>query len=177
MKSMPSRESRPARWRFLFLVPIVLVVVCTFAAFISWQYYKTTPTYSLAILVNAAEQNDTAAFDKVFDIEQVVKSFASEAAQNKGVDLPAWLDGGLQMISPPVIEKIKPIVREGVKRRIHQLGAEPNGMPFLFTALGLLWRANVLKEDNRATATIAHREQALELRMERADRNWKVVSV
>jgi hypothetical protein len=129
------------------------------------------------MLVDAAQRNDTAAFDEVFDIEQVVESFAAEAAQNKGVDLPDWLHSGLQIVSPPVIEKIKPIVREGVKRRIHELGAQSDGKPFLFTALGVLWRANVIKEDNRATATIAHREQTLELRLERTDRNWKVVSV
>ena len=177
MKSMTYRESRPVRWRLLFLVPIFLLVVCAFAAIIWWQYYKTTPAYSVALLVDAAQRNDTAAFDEVFDVEQVVKSFASEAAQNKGVDLPAWLDSGLHMVSPRVIETIKPIVREGVRRRIHELGAQSDGKPFLFTALGVFLRANVIKEDNKAIATITNREQTLELRLERTDRNWKVVSV
>ena len=111
------------------------------------------------------------------DIFNIQESFASEAAQNKGVDLPAWLDSGLHMVSPRVIETIKPIVRERVRRRIHELGAQSDGKPFLFTALGVLLRANVIKEDNKAIATITNREQTLELRLERTDRNWKVVSV
>ncbi len=174
---MPYKDSRPSRWRLLFLVPIFLLVISTFAAFMWWQYHKTTPAYSLAILVDAAERNDAAAFDQVFDVDQVVERFAWELAQNKGVDLPDWLSNGLKSVSPPLIERIKPIVREGVRRRIHELGGQSEGKPFLFTALGVLLRTNVFKDGDKASATITDREQAMELNLLRTDGHWKVVSV
>ena len=174
---MPYKDSRRSRWRLLFLVPIFLLVICTFAAFIWWQYHKTTPAYSLALLVVAAERNDTAAFDQVFDIDQVVERFASEVAQKKGVDLPDWLSNGLRSVSPPLIERIKPIVREGVRRRIHELGAQSEGKPFVLTALGVLMRTNVFKDGDKASATITDRAQAMELNLVRTSGQWKVVSV
>jgi hypothetical protein len=160
----------------LFLVPIFLLIG-SLAAVVWWQYYKTTPAYSLAILVDAAQRNDTAAFDEVFDVNQVAESFASQVAKSKGINLPGWLGSGLQSISPRVTDIIKPIVREGVRRRIYDLGVQSDGKLFLLTALGILIKANIIKEGNRATATITHREQTLKLRLERTDRHWKVVSV
>lgn len=177
MKSIPNGESRPRRWRWLFLIPIVLLVIGSLAAFIWWQYHKTTPAYSLAILVDAAQRDDTAAFDEVFDVNLVAQSFASQVAKSKGVNLPGWLGSGLQSISPRVTETIKPIVREGVRRRIHDLGVESDGKPFVLTALGILLKTNIIKEGNGATATINHGEQTLKLRLQRTDQHWKVVSV
>jgi hypothetical protein len=177
MKSIPSGESRHGRWRLLFVIPIFLLVSLSLAAFIWWQYYKTTPAYSLAILVDAAERNDTAAFDEVFDVNQVAQSFASQVAKSKGVNLPGWFGSGLQSISPGVTETLKPIVREGVRLRIHDLGVQSEGKPFVITALGILMKTNIIKEGNEATATITQREQTLKLKLERTDDQWKVVSV
>jgi hypothetical protein len=177
MKSIPNGESSHSRWRLLFLIPIFLLVIGSLAAFIWWQYHKTTPAYSIAILVDAAQRNDTAAFDEVFDVNQVAQSFASQVAESKGINLPGWLDRGLQSVSPRITETIKPIVREGVRRRIHDLGVQSDGKLFVLTALGILMKASIIKEGNRATATITHREQTLKLRLERTDRRWKVVSV
>ncbi|HYJ88909.1 MAG TPA: hypothetical protein VEW46_22785 [Pyrinomonadaceae bacterium] len=176
MKSIPNGESSHNRWRLLFLIPIFLLVIGSLAAFVWWQYHKTTPGYSLAILVDAAQRNDTAAFDDVFDVNQVAQSFASQVAETKGINLPGWL-GGLQSVSPRITETIKPIVREGVRRRIHDLGVQSDGKPFVLTALGILMKSSIIIEGNRATATITLREQTLKLRLERTDRHWKVVSV
>jgi hypothetical protein len=177
MKAIPNEESSHRRWHLLFLIPIFLFVIGSLAALIWWQYHKTTPAYSLAILVDAAQRNDTAAFDEVFDVNQVAESFVSQVAKSKGITLPGWLGSGLQSIPPRVTDTIKPIVREGVRRRIHDLGVQSDGKPFLLTAVGILMKANIIKEGNRATATITHREQTMKLRLERTDRHWKVVSV
>jgi hypothetical protein len=163
----------------LFLVPVFLLVACGFAGFIWWQYYKTTPAYSLALLVDASQRDDTAAFDELFDLNRVVENFVSDVAQNRedNLGVPDWLRSGLQSVAPGITETIKPIVREGIKRRIQELGEQSDEKPFVLTALGVLLKANIFEEGNKATAAIIHREQSLELKLERTDRQWKVVSV
>ena len=41
-------------------------------AFLSWHHYQTTPTYSLALLVDAAQRNDMPDVDKVMDTDKIV---------------------------------------------------------------------------------------------------------
>ena len=127
--------------------------------------------------MDAAQRDDKAAFDEVFDVEVAVKNFALEGAKNKGIDLPDWMRSGMHPVSPRVMEAIKPIVREGIRRRILELGAESDGKPFIFKALGILFKTNIIEESDKATAQITHRGQTMELRLERTDRHWKVVSV
>ena len=177
MRSKPNLDSKPVRWRLVLLIPIFLLVVCIFAAFIWWQYFKTTPAYSIAILVDAAQRDDIAAFDHVFDVDVAVENFALEAAKNKGIDLPDWMRSGMQSVSPRLAEAIKPIVREGIRRRILELGAQSDGKPFLLKVLGIHLKANIIEEGDQAAAKITQGDQTLELRLVRTDGHWRVVSV
>lgn len=177
MGSKLHRDSKPARSYWLFLVPAFFLVLCALVAFIWWQYYKTTPTYSLAILVDSAQRNDTTAFDELFVMDRVVETFASEMAQAKGIDSPDWLRSRLQSIAPGVTATVKPIVREALRRRILELAEHSDNTPFVLTALGVLVKADVTKEINTATATITQGEDRLELKLEHINKQWRVVSV
>ena len=45
-------------------------------AFLWWQHYQTTPAYSLAVLVDAAQRNDMTGVDKIVDTDKIVDNFA-----------------------------------------------------------------------------------------------------
>ncbi len=172
-----NRESKQVRWHWLFLAPAILLVLCAFGAFLWWHYYKTTPTYTLALLVDAAERNDTTAFDELFVMDRVVETFASEMAQAKGVDSPEWLRNRLVSIAPSITATIKPIFREAVRRRILELAEQSANAPFFLRALGVLLKTNVVGDGSTATATISQGGERLELKLEQVNKRWKVVSV
>src|SRR6185503_14445376 len=62
---MSSTQNR----RWLWLIPGGLLVVALLVCFAAWQYFKTTPAYALALLVDAAQQSDRAAFEQVVDLD------------------------------------------------------------------------------------------------------------
>ena len=58
----PKRASKTRRWprvlAVLGLVVLIVVVVVAVAGFVSWRYYQSTPTYTLALMIDAAQRND-----------------------------------------------------------------------------------------------------------------------
>ncbi len=131
----------------------------------------------MALIVDAAERNDTAAFDDLFHMDRVVENFATEVAQSKGIVSPDWLRSRLQSITPAVTATIKPIVTEAIRRRVLEIAEASANAPFILTALGVLIKAQVTEDGNTATATISQGDERLELKLERMNRQWKVVAV
>lgn len=177
MVSASNLGSKPVKWRWLVLGPAILIVLGAIAALLLWQYYKTTPTYTLALLVDAAERNDTTAFDELFVMDRVVETFASEMAQAKGIEAPNWLRNRLQSIAPSITVTIKPIFREAVRRRVLELAEQSVNAPFFFKALGVLLKTKVAENGNAVTATITQGGERLDLKLEQVNKQWKVVSV
>ena len=75
----PSRK-----WRWIFLILVGLLIVISTGLFVWWQHYQTTPAYTLALLVDAAQQNDGKAFDQIVDMDKVVDNFVSQMGQTTG---------------------------------------------------------------------------------------------
>src|ERR1700732_4125589 len=75
----PPRKGRAIRVLvILSLVLVALVLALAVGAFLGWQHYQTTPTYSLAVLVGAAQRNDMAGVDKIVDSDKIVDNFAGQ---------------------------------------------------------------------------------------------------
>ena len=53
---------------------LACLVVALGVAFLSWRHYQTTPTYSLALLVDAAQRNDMPDVDKIVDTDKIVEA-------------------------------------------------------------------------------------------------------
>ena len=181
MKSRPSTKSGASRSGLLLLITLLLLIACCVGGFLWWQYYKTKPAYSLALLLDAAQRNDTTAFDGLVDIDQVVENFVSDAARKVSKDhslkLPDAISNGLQPLAP-ITDRVKPLVREGIKRRVNELGEESAGKPLVLTTLGIALKADIFAEGNKAKVGIKHQDQFLEFGLELIDdRYWRVISV
>src|SRR5215467_6188540 len=65
---------------------LLLGVVATLAgAYFGWRHYKTTPSYSLALIIDAAQRNDMPAFQKQFDEDAIAKNLITEVTQKASV--------------------------------------------------------------------------------------------
>jgi hypothetical protein len=145
-----------------------------------WQYFKTTPAYSLALLVDAAQRNDQVAFDRVVDLDQVVDTFIAQTAQGSIVGLTpesvALVRMQLQSLAPETSADIKQGIKEEIRRRINELVASSGPRPFLLIALAMPFAADI-KENGDSVQVRIDRSQ-VELVMERSEgSNWKLTSL
>lgn len=170
------------RLRWLVWILGGLLIIVFVAVFLCWRHYETTPAYSLALLVDAAQRNDVPAFDQMIDLEKVVDSFTAEIAQKAtGSDvsnLTPSLRIQLQSVAPEVTARIKLIIKEEIRKHINELAGPSGARPFLLTALAMPFAANISEQDDRAKATINSADHPVELLMERRDGPlWRVISL
>jgi hypothetical protein len=168
--------------RRLSLILGGLVIVGFAAGLIWWQHYKTTPAYSLALLADAAQRNDTAALDRLIDLDKVVDNFVPEVAQKATAghasDVVTLLRGQLQSLAPGVMASVKQIIKEEIRKQIDDLAGVSRARPFLLTALAMPFEASISESDGKAKATIDTGTHQLELFMEPGNAgHWRVISL
>lgn len=168
--------------RWLLLILNGLLIAGFAAAFIWWQHYKTTPAYSLALLVDAAQRNDTAALDRLIDLDKVVDNFLPEVAQKASggyaSDVATLLRGQVQSLAPGVMARVKQIIKEEIRKQIDELAGASRARPFLLTALAMPFEANISESDRNAKATINTGDHQVELSMEPGEAgHWRVISL
>lgn len=175
-----STRSHKLRWVGLTLGGLLLVVFVV--SFFWWQHYKTTPAYSLALVVDAAQRNDEAAFDQVVDMDKVVDNFVHEVAQTAtgglASDVAAPLRTQLQSLAPGVMASVQQTIKEETRKRISEVAASSGARPFFLTALAIPFKANISESDDTAKATINAGPHEVELTMKRLDGgHWRVIAL
>src|SRR5215467_6063545 len=112
-------------WRIVRVVLIslaLLVVVITAAGCLYWRSLRTTPQYSLALLIDAARRNDKAAIGELVDTDRVVDSFVpqimSSAVDMYGRGLPQQTINNLAIVAQPVVPALKDRARTEVPKVI-----------------------------------------------------------
>jgi hypothetical protein len=179
-----SLKSRPVRKRRLLVlgVGVVGAVLILGAAgiFLWWQHYKTTPAYSLALLVDAVHRNDTAKFDQIVSADKIADNSASQLKQNVLNQYTSevtdsfrkQIESKLTDLSPT----IKQMVREEVEKQIKEEAAPSAGKSFLMVALALPYKVGVRQAGE--TATVDTKGHPAELTMQRSNGEpWTVIAV
>jgi Cu/Ag efflux pump CusA len=167
------------KWPLVLGMILLLLVV---GGFIFWQIYKTRPSYSLALLVDAAQRNDAAAFDSVVDTGKVVESFApqviDEATGRLGTALTPQMRERIATLVPTLIPNVAANLRGEVMQRVREKTTRAEGKPFFLIALLMPFIVEIKQEGDTATVTAKSGERNLELTMQRTpEKRWKVVMV
>jgi hypothetical protein len=176
-----SVTQKPSRRRRLWLIPGGLVIVGLVVFFAWWQYFKTTPAYALALLVDASQQNDRAAFDRVVDLDRVIDNFIAQGAQDSAIGLTTALVTSvrvqLQSLAPETIAAVKEGVREETRNRINELAGSSSARPFLATALAIPFVTEINQTGESVQVKVSGTAE-VDLTMERRHgSNWQVTSL
>ena len=165
---------------------IALVVVVSFAVvsgaglFVYWQYLKTTPQYSLALLVDAAKRDDTEMVAELVDSDAVVDNLLPQV-MSKAVDLygrgvsPTMLARAV-VATTPLMPVLKQRVRPELPNLIRRETEDLSHTPFPLLVLGAERYLDVQVDGDRATVKKANDENAAEIKMERNGNGWKIVA-
>ena len=170
---------RRRKWPLVVGAVLLLLVV---GGFIFWQVYKTRPSYSLALLVDAAQRDDAAAFDRVVDTGQVVQSFApqvvNEATGRLGTALTPEMRSRIEALVPTLIPSVTENLRSEVMKHVREKTARAEGKPFFLIALLMPFIVEIKPDGDTATILAKSGDQNFELQMQRTpEKRWKVVGV
>jgi BMFP domain-containing protein YqiC len=165
----------------LALLFVVVLLAVGVGAFLWWQHYQTTPPYSLALLVDAAQRNDMPAVDLIVDTDKIVDNLAAQvmekAAGRYGGALSGEVNKTIRARVPALLPVIKQQVRSAVTERVRQLSAKADQKPFVVIALAIPYFVTVTTEGDKASAITSIHDQQVKLDLEHSGTVWKVVAV
>lgn len=177
-------KQRSGFYKFLNGLGIFLVVVLAAGAiggYFYWRYLKTTPQYSLALLVDAARRDDRKTIDELVDADAVVDDFMPQIT-DKAIELygrgvsPATIAKAAQ-VAAPVLPSIKLRARAEIPELIRDKTQKFNKYPFWAIALGASRYVEITKEGDKSFINSKLPESPLNLTLKRNGNKWQVVGV
>ena len=178
----PRPKKSRGRWRkVLLIVAVVLLLIAGglgTGGYFWWRKYQNGPAYSLAVLVDAVQRNDTATVDKMIDVDKISTNFVSQVREKTAGSLAATLWSALgDAASATVSAKIKESLNEQMVAQLRDLTAVAKGKPLFIVALGIPYFADIKQENNTANATVNIKGEVIQLTMQAQDNRWRIVAV
>ena len=180
--SKPPVRRKSRRWpRVLALLAIVLIVVIGLAAvggFFWWRHYQSTPAYSLALLVDAAQRGDVEELAKRIDDEEIARNMAAavskKASSRYGLAISSATQQKIDQAMPALLPQLKQTVHDEVAKEIKNFASGSEPKPFILLLLTVPSLVKITTEGDVAKAASAIAQKPFELTMRRDADRWKV---
>jgi hypothetical protein len=176
------RASRAGRFfSVTALVIIGVVLVLLVATYAWWRGFEKSPAYSLALLVDAAQRDDTQTVESLIDADTIAQGFIPQVLDKlagQGSQLSPQARAALPSVIPQLIPRVRETMRDEVARALKEVtkgGSEKT--PFFVKALGVRGMTDVREQGDAATVAVKSQERPVELTMRREGGLWKVVTV
>lgn len=177
-KPVRKRQRWPRVLGILALLVLILVVVSAASAFLWWRHYQSTPAYTLTLLIDAAQRNDAAEFQKRIDDDEITKnmvaSVSQKAAGRYGFALNSSVQGQIDLMVPSLLPRLKQTIHDEVVKEIKAFAAKSEPKPFIFLMVAVPSLMTVTTEGDTAKATTKISDRTIELGMRRDADRWKV---
>jgi hypothetical protein len=160
---------------------VAALLACSTGSYFYWQHLKSTPEYSLALIVDAAKRDDPGGVNDLVDINAVVDDFlpqvTSKAVELYGRGLPPDVIRRVERIAAPVMPAVKDRAREELPGAIRQKTSVFGNVPFAAMVLGAGSYLDIKVDGDRATVRSKLPEHDFELSMVRNGERWKIAGV
>jgi len=179
----PVRKRR--RWArvlgILALLVLLVVVVAAVGGFLWWRHYQSTPTYTLALIFDAAQRNDVAEFQKRIDDEEITKNMATTVSQRAAARYGYALNSSIQQqidnAMPSLLPRMKQAVQDEFLKAMKAFAAAPEQRSFISIVGAVRSLMTVTTEGDSAKATGTMAGHNIEIAMRRDADRWKVIEV
>ncbi len=158
----------------IFLIGLVV-------GFFYWQSIKTSPQYSLALLVDAARRDDQSEIDTLVKVDAVVDDFVPQITE-KAVELygrgltPAVINK-LAVAVSPYLPAVKQRAKAEVPGLIREKTSKFENVPFWMIALGAGRVLDINQTGETAIVKYISQERPFEVTMKRNDDRWQIVAI
>lgn len=174
---------KPRRWLrvlgILFGLIVVVVVVAGVGGFLYWRHYQTTPAYTVALLIDAAQRNDAAEFEKRINDDEIAKNMiatvSQKAAGRYGLAINSSVQSQIDKVMPSLLPRLKQTIHDEVVKQIKEFAAKSEPQPFILLVVGVPRLVTVTTEGDTAKVKAPLSDRTIELTMQRDADRWKVI--
>ncbi|MEP6847821.1 MAG: hypothetical protein ABI999_03120 [Acidobacteriota bacterium] len=160
---------------------LFLALVCLVAGYFYWQSLKSTPQYSLALIVDASRRNDQKTTNDLVDIDAVVDDFVpqitAKAIEMYGRGMPPDMIQKIANVAKPLMPALKDRVRSELPKVIRERTEKFQNIPFFAMVLGASRYLDIKIDGENASITSKLPDRPFEMKMERAGDRWKISGV
>jgi hypothetical protein len=180
-RAVSDRRSR--RWprvlAVLAAICAVIVLVVAAAAFFWWRHYQTTPAYSLALVIDAAQRDDMPAFRSRLDDEEIARnlmaSVREKAVSRYGVTVGSSLQQKIDNLLPTLLPGLKDKIQAEVAKEVKEFSSRAASKPFVVVALAISSLVTITTEGDNARVIAPIPDRSIEVTMRRDGDLWKIV--
>jgi hypothetical protein len=183
---IPGKSVRPygrRRWPkvLAFLAVAFVLVIALFVAgtFFWWQRYQTRPAYSLALMIDAARRDDTAALEQLIDTDKITANLINElsdkAVARYGAGLSPSERQRVQALMPGLLPEVRRNVRVESTKAAKDVAALLGDRPFLLLALAAPYLVTIEVENDSAVVSIPG--SGTQFTMVQNGNRWQVVAL
>jgi uncharacterized membrane protein len=184
-KRVRMRGGKRRRWvrvLTIFTVFVLVVVVgAVVGGFLWWRHYQSTPTYTLTLLIDAAQRNDPAEFQKRINDDEIAKnmvaSVSQKAAARYGLAFNSSVQQRIDTTLPSLLPQWKQTIHDEVVKQIKAFAAKSEPKPFILLVVAVPRLITVTTEGNTAKVVAPLDNRTIELTMQRDADLWKVTEV
>ena len=174
-----STAMRTVRWiARIFLLVLLLAGI---GGYFYYQSLKSTPQYSLALVVDAAKRDDQQTVNDLIDIDAVVDDFMpqiiSKAVELYGRGMPPVIIDKMTKLAAPIMPAVKDKARAQLALVIRDRTERFGRVPFFAMVLGADRYLDITTDGDIATVKSKVPEHPLELKMRKSGDRWKIVGV
>jgi hypothetical protein len=163
------------------LVLVLAIIAGAIGGFFYWRHIKTTPQYSLALLIDASRAGNQAEVNELVDTDRVVDSFmpqiTSKAIELYGRGVPNLTIQKIAEISAPLIPAVKERARAELPNVIRDRTEQFKSIPFTAMVLGADRYLDIVTEGNTAFVKSKLPDRPFEIKMQKNGERWQVISV
>jgi hypothetical protein len=170
--------------RYLSLTALIIigvVLVLLFSMYAWWRSFERSPAYSLALLVDAAQRDDTQTVDSLINPDKIAEGFipqVMEKLSGAGSTIPPQVRPQLNAVLSQQLPRVRETMRDEVARGLKGLrGGDTSSTPFFVKALGVRALADVREQGDTAAVAVKSEGRALDLTMMREGERWRVVTI
>jgi len=182
--SVTKTAPRGRRRRILLAVAGLLsavIVAGVVGGYLYWQSLKSTPQYSLALIVDASRRGDQQTTDSLVDIDAVVDDFVpqitAKAVEIYGRGLPPDTIGKIANVARPLMPAVKDRARVELPKVIRERTDKFQSIPFFAMVLGAGRYLDIKIDGDTAQIVSKLPDRPFEMKMERAGNRWRISGV
>jgi len=170
--------------RVLLVIAVVLILIVggvIAGGYFWWRSYQKSPAYSLALLVDAAQRNDTPTIDTILDNDKVTEDFVSQVRQKTAgsylTAINSLFSNQADSIAARLTPKLKETVHEQIILEVQRIAAPAAGKPLFLVALFIPRFVDIKQENDVAHAVVNIKAEQIQLTMNAAEARWRVVAI
>lgn len=159
----------------------LLILIGAIGGYFYWQSLKKTPQYSLALLIDAARNEDQKTIDSLVNTDSVVDDFlpqiTDKAVELYGKGLPQTTISKVAQVAVPLLPAIKDRARVEIPRVIREKTDRFSNIPFFAMVIGADRYLEINQTGDTAIVKSKIPERPLELKLKKNGDKWQVIAV